>query len=142
MLHDFRTDLRDAVRLLWRHPAFALLAVLTLAVGMSVNTVAFSAVDALLFKHPAFTAVDRLGWVFAVTRGNALGDASLPQYEALRRQAGTVEAVAAEGRLPLRWRAQGTTEQVWSLVVSANYFEALGARPEAGRLFGSGDRNR
>src|SRR5512140_530323 len=100
MFQDFRADLRDAVRMLRRRPGFAALAVVTLAIGMSVNTVAFSAVNALLFKRPTFEGVDRLGWVFAVKRGNPLGDASLPQYEALRGQARTLEALAGEGRLP------------------------------------------
>jgi hypothetical protein len=141
MLSDLRTDLRDAMRAFRRRPGFALLAVLTLVVGMSVNTVAFSVVNGLLFKRPAFAEPGRLGWIFRVTRGDPLGEVSVPQYEGVRAQARTLDAVSAEGRLPLRWRDGARTQQIWALLVTANYFETLGVRPEIGRVFGEGDRD-
>jgi putative ABC transport system permease protein len=134
-------DVRDAARALRRRPGFALLAVLTLAAGMSVNVVAFSVVNALLLKRPAFAHVDRLGWMFVVSRNDPHGSASLPQYESLRADARTLDAVLAEGRLPLGFSQGDRTDQVWSLAVTANYFATLGVEPAAGRLFSEGDRH-
>jgi putative ABC transport system permease protein len=138
-MRQVASDLRDAARALRRRPGFALLAVLTLAVGMSVNTVAFSVVNAVLFKQPIFPDSARLGWIFIGTKGNPLGEASWPDYEHFRDRSATLDAVIAEGRLPLRLREGNRSEQIWSLVVSSNYFTVLGVRAEAGRLLTTAD---
>ena len=101
---DWAADIRQIARSLFRRPGFALLAILTLAVAMSVNSVAFSVVNAILFKRPAFAEPDRLGWLFTGAPGNPLGQTSVPEYETLRTGARTLDAIIAEGRLPLRLR--------------------------------------
>ena len=133
-MRQLASDLRDAARALCRRPAFALLAVITLAVGMSVNTVAFSVVNAVLFKQPSFADADRLGWIFIGTKGNPLGEASWPDYQIFRERSATLDGVIAEGRLPLRLREGSRSEQIWSLVVSPSYFSVLGVSAEVGRL--------
>ena len=67
-------DLRYAFRNILRRPGFSLLAILTLALGIGVNTVAFSAVNALLFHPFVFKGVARLGWIMLATPGNPHGD--------------------------------------------------------------------
>lgn len=56
-------DLRFAVRAVWGRPAFSALVVLTLAIGIGVNTVAFSAIDGALLKPHRFEGADDLGWI-------------------------------------------------------------------------------
>ncbi|MGE5813760.1 MAG: hypothetical protein ACM36C_04665, partial [Acidobacteriota bacterium] len=58
----FVLDLRYALRSLIRRPTFSALAILTLAVGIGVNAVTFSAVSALLFKPLSFPGAERLAW--------------------------------------------------------------------------------
>ena len=132
-------DLRYAVRNIVRRPGFSALAVLTLAVGIGVNAVAFTAVNALLFHPFVFEGVDRLGWIMLATPGNPHGELSMAEFGEVKRDARAFDEVAAEGRMPLALMQDGHAEQIWSLLVSDGYFRALGARPAAGRLFEPAD---
>src|SRR6186997_55171 len=135
-------DLRYALRNIARRPGFASLAVLTLAVGIGVNTVAFSAVNALLFHPFVFKEVNRLGWIMLATAGNPHGELSRREFDALARHARAFDALAVEGRLPLSLEVDGRAEQLWALLVSPDYFRALDTRPEAGRVLDAGDATR
>lgn len=135
-------DLRYALRNISRRPGFASLAVLTLAVGIGVNTVAFSAVNALLFHPFVFKEVNRLGWIMLATAGNPHGELSRREFDALARHARAFDALAVEGRLPLSLEVDGRAEQLWALLVSPDYFRALDTRPEAGRVLDAGDATR
>lgn len=137
----FRLDLKQAARTLFRRPGFTALAVLTLAIGIGVNTVAFSGVNALLFKPIDVEDRDRTGWILTKAPGNPHGSTTLPDFRDLARAGGAFEAVAAEGRLPVSVRLDGRSDQAWAMVVSANYMQVLGERPELGRLFVDGDLN-
>lgn len=137
-MSDLLLDLQGAFRGLRRRPGFALLAILTLAIGMSVNTTAFSVVNGLLFKGGDYRDFTRLGWILVGSRA-AGGDATVAEYEAFRRHATLLDAVIGEARVPLRFRDGGRTDQVWALAVSGNYFEVLGTRAEVGRLLASSD---
>src|SRR6187402_1540440 len=134
-----RADLRYAVRSLLRRPGFSALAILTLALGIGVNAVAFTAVNALLFHPFVFKGVERLGWIMLATPGNPHGDLSLDEFTALKQNAAAFDVVAAEGRMPLAMMVNGRAEQVWTLLVTDGYFTALGARPAAGRLLDRSD---
>jgi predicted permease len=133
-----RHDLRQAVRLLSRRPGFSLLAVLTLALGLSVNTVAFSAVNGLLFKPFRFAGAETTGWLFVASARDPLAGSSLAVFEALERHA-TTTAVAAEGRAPLAWDTGSGTAQVWALFVSPAYFQLVETTPVVGRTIGDAD---
>ncbi len=135
------SDLRFAARALLLRPGFSALAVVTLAIGIGVNAVAFSALNALLFKPFRFPAVEALGWIMTRSPGNAHALSSLPDYEDLARSARTLDAVAAEGRMPLSFHDGTRTRQVWGLLVSGNYLTTLGAAPEIGRVFTDADRS-
>jgi putative ABC transport system permease protein len=134
-----RYDLRHAIRWLARRPGFSLLAILTLALGLGVNTVAFSAANALLFKPFRVPGAASAGWLFVGTARDPLADTSVPMFEAIRSQARTLATVAAEGRTSLALDTGGTTDQVWALVVSSDYFSVVQARPLTGRLIGGSD---
>lgn len=138
-MDSFRLDLRYAVRALWHRPGFSLVAVLTLAIGMGVNAVAFSAFNALLLKPFSFDGVESLGWVMTRSKGNPNGPTSLPDYRDLAAAARSFEALVAEGRMPLSLLRDRHAEQAWGLLVSTNYLSALRARPRIGRLFTEAD---
>lgn len=132
-------DLRYAIRNIRRRPGFSALAVLTLATGIGVNSVAFTAVNALLFHPFVFEGVDRLGWVMLATPRNPHGNLSYKEFVDTKRQARTFAEIASEGRMPLALMRDGRAEQVWTLLVSDGYFRALGARAVAGRLLDASD---
>jgi predicted permease len=127
-------DLRHAVRQLRRKPLFTLTAVLTLAIGMGVNAVAFTVVNGVLFRGSARSAMPGVGRISTTPGGDEGGYASLEEYR--RLTAGTRGAleVAAEGRLAVSWRHDGTTETAYALFVSPEYFAMVNARPIAGRI--------
>lgn len=141
-MDSLRLDLRNAIRNLRRRPGFSALAALTLAVGIGVNSVAFSAANALLFHPLVFKSVDRLGWVMLSAPGNPDGQMSLGEFDGLRRFAGVFDAVAAEGRQPLALLGDGGVLPLWALFVSADYFRALDARAESGRVLVAADATR
>ena len=132
-------DLKYAVRALLHRPWFSLLAVLTLAVGIGVNAVAYSAINALLRKPMRFPGAKQLGWIQTTGGTSPYNQTSLPDYLDLARENRSFEAIIAESRLPLSLAAGGPAEQVWSLVVSANYMETMRARPIMGRTLNESD---
>ena len=132
-MDSLRQDLKYAIRALWHRPWFSVLAVLTLAVGIGVNAVAYSAINALLRKPMRFPGAEQLGWIQTTGGTSPYNHTSLPDYRDLARETRTFEAIIAEARLPLSLVADGPAEQVWSLVVSANYMETMRARPIIGR---------
>ena len=127
-------DLKLALRQLWRRPVFTLTAVLTLAIGMGVNAVAFTR--------------GQRGVVQGVGRprrggcrphrddpgGDEGGNASLAEFQRFADATRGALEVAAEGRLSIAWRHDGTTETAWVLFVSANYFSMVDAQAIAGRV--------
>jgi macrolide transport system ATP-binding/permease protein len=128
------SDLRYAIRSLVRRPAFSALAIVTLAVGIGVNGVAFSAVSALLFKPFSFPGAERLAWIMSSSREDPHGQISWASYDVLQH-VGSFDEVAAEARTPLAWQNGVRSQQVWALLVTANYFTMLGTQPHKGRLF-------
>lgn len=127
-------DLRLAFRQLRRRPAFTAAAVLTLAIGMGVNTVAFSVVNGLLFKGFATQAAAGVGRIATTHGGDESGYASLREYERFAEATRGALDLAAEGRLSMAWRHDGTTETAWVLGVSPNYFPMVAADVIAGQL--------
>src|SRR5687768_16642506 len=95
-------DLKLSIRQLWRQPVFTLTAVLTLAIGMGVNAVAFTVVNGMLFKRPAITAADDVGRIATTPGGEERGGgASLAEYERFADATCGALDLAAEGRLSM-----------------------------------------
>ena len=132
-------DLRYALRNIGRRPGFSALAVLTLAVGIGINAVAFTAVNALLFHPFVFKGVDRLGWIMLASPGNPYGQLSYTELADLKRHARVFDALSGQGRTPVAMMVDGRAEQIWALMVSDDYFRALETRPAIGRLLGPAD---
>jgi predicted permease len=127
-------DLTVACRQLWRRPVFTLTAVLTLAIGIGVNVVAFSVVNGLLLKDSWLRATDDFGRIATTPGGDESGYASLGEYERFQEATRGAIDMAAEGRLSVAWRHDAVTETAWVLFVTADYFSLVEARPLAGRI--------
>ena len=81
--HGLGTDLRAATRFCWRHPLLSLTVVLTLAVGVGVNTAVFSVLNATYFKRLPIANADRF---VSIGRKDG-GSFTYPEYVALARSA-------------------------------------------------------
>ena len=109
-----RQDLKYAVRALLHRPWFSALAVLTLAIGIGVNAVAYSAINALLRKPMRFPGAEQLGWIQTTGGTSPYNQTSLPDYLDLARENRTFEAIIAEARAALepggRWPGRAGLE--------------------------------
>ncbi|MBP8273677.1 MAG: ABC transporter permease [Acidobacteria bacterium] len=134
-----RHDLKYAVRALLRRPAMSALAIFTLAVGLGVNTVAFSAVNAIVFRPFHVPGGDKTGWIFTGTPQDPLASTSREVFDAITTQSRTLASLAAEGRAPLALQSGGETRQAWALMVSPRYFELIPPVMTMGRALGAAD---
>ena len=133
------SDLRYALRGILRRPGHTMLVVFTLALGLGINTVAFSSINALVFRPFTIPDAKSFGWVFVTDGGNPYANVSRQTYDTVRRSATTLDTVVAEGRLPLSAQSEAGPEQIWALVVSPNYFSVVRAPMRAGRALSDTD---
>jgi predicted permease len=127
-------DLRFSFRMLVAKPAFTLLAILSLALGIGLNSTIFSLVNAVLLRPLPAEEPDRLVRFYARADGAPVSRVSYADYTDLRAGE-TLSGVAALSMVPVAVGAGGQSEQILGEVVSGNYFSTLGVRAAAGRLF-------
>ena len=129
-------DLKIAVRSLFGSRATALAAVITLALGTGANTAVMAVAYGVLLRPLSFVAPDRLVVIDIARRasGTPLG-IKLADVEEWRRRLQAVEGVAAFGAADLTVRGVGEPESVHALLVTGDFFNVLGTRPEAGQPF-------
>ena len=127
-------DLKHSVRQLLRKPIFTATAVLTLAIGMGVNAVAFSVVNGLLFKGSATSAADGVYRIATSPLDDQERYASIPEFERFSDAVKGAAVVSAEGRSTIAWRHDGRTETAWVLFVSSDYFSMVRPRVRAGQV--------
>ena len=138
---DVLQDVRYGLRILWKKPAFTVVAVLTLALGVGANTAIFSIVNAVLLRSLPYHEPERLVRVLFNNPGVGLRDVpfSVPELDDLRTRAGIFEQVSAVWGVSANLTGGKQPERLELMVVSPNYFSMLGARPQLGRLFDPGD---
>ena len=134
-------DVRYAARVLRKSPGFTAVAVLTLALGIGVNTAMFSVIDAVLLRPLPFPEPNRLVWAFGKFSQSNQAGVSPPDFLDYRSSAQTFEQFAAlQGHEGFANISGGDKpELVQSVVVSWNFFDALGIRPMLGRSFEPAD---
>jgi predicted permease len=129
-------NLRSAWRSIRHAPVLAGVIVASLAIGIGVNTSVFSWVQARLLRP--LPGVDGAADFLLVEPQNDAGlfvGTSWPEYVDLRQRLQTLPDLIASRMSPAYIGDPGTVERVFSLVVSDNYFEALGVQPLVGRGF-------
>lgn len=132
-------DVRYGFRSLLKKPAFTLITVLTLALGIGANSAIFSVVNAVLLKPLPFAEPERLiyGEGLDLSDGSRGGAVSPPDFLDFREQNQVFERLAAVQPLALTLTNDGAeSERVASARVSAGFFETLGVSPlNGGRTF-------
>ena len=132
-------DVRYGLRMLAKNPGFALVAILTLALGIGANTAIFSVVNAVLLRPLPFPQPDRLVAISGIDfRNNEKGRAlSYPDFADLRAQSQTLESAAAYGQATFTLTGAGEPVHLKAESVSAALFTVLRAMPLLGRTFAS-----
>jgi len=131
-------DLRYAVRQLRKSPGFAVVAVLTLAVGIGANTTIFSVIDAVLLKRLPFPQADRLVALWGVnpSRGWADNPISPRWFVEWQRQNHVFSDMASfQPMISFNLSGTGMPEEVAGEATTPNLLTLLGERPEVGRGF-------
>ena len=130
-------DLRFAVRALARSRTFTVTAVLTLALGISVNTAIVSVIDSMLLREPPFDEPERIVAVEGENREQGLRRSSVAYPDVLdwRANAKTFEEIAIIRRATYNFASADQAERANGARVSANFFRVFGARPQLGRAF-------
>jgi putative ABC transport system permease protein len=128
-------DLRYAVRGLLKQPAFTLIAVCSLALGIGANAAIFSLVNAVLLRSLNFHDADRLVmvWEERTALGFPRSDPAPGTYNDWKTQQSVFEDMAALDRRNVNLTGEGEPERVTTYGVTANLFPLLGVSPFVGR---------
>jgi macrolide transport system ATP-binding/permease protein len=138
---DFAQDLGYGFRQFLRSPGFSLLATLCLTLGIGANAAVFSWVEGILFRpYPMVTHQERL---FALA-GSARGESgatqlSWPDFQDLRRNCSLCQEAFVSSITGSTLSVGDHAETARGMIVSANYFDAIGVRPILGRGFQPGE---
>ncbi len=148
LVEDLLQDLRYGGRMLWKKPAFTMVAVLTLGLGIGANTAVFTLINALLLRSLPVPSPHEIVAVNALNikgRTGFFGSLSFPMYRDLRaRQEVFTDILAARTINPVRLTIPSGTgsvdvDNVQTSLVSANYFKVLDVQPFLGRFFSEDD---
>ncbi len=126
-----------AIRKLTKCPGFTCLAVLTLALGIGLNSAVFSVVNAILFRPLPVTAPDELVNIYTEEDAGFITHApmSFPDFEDFARETRSLEGLAAYTSSGLVLEHGEKSEVIMSETVSGNYFDLLGVPAVTGRTF-------
>lgn len=130
-------DARYAVRALRQSPAFALIAVLSLALGIGANTAAFSIADAVLLRPLGIARPAEVLAISSASPQNASEPLSYPDIVDLRAQTHAFDDVVAFAtrRLAVARAEDPVPQPRIGMIVSGRFFGTLGVQPVAGRAF-------
>jgi putative ABC transport system permease protein len=138
---DCLRDVRYALRLLARAPGFALVAIVTLALGIGANVAIFSIVHAVVLKRLPYREADRVVVLLnSGPRGSGtMTSSSLPDYEDWQRQATSFESLGLLSGWTFNLTGREQPERLYGARVSGSLLPLLGTPPLLGRVIDAGD---
>jgi len=138
-LERLAQDLRFGLRTLGRTPGFTMVAVLCLALGIGANASVYGWMEGILLRpFPGVTNQERLVAVAGTTKGTSeLDELSWPDFVDLERGSTLFDAFIVNKIVGTTLTSGDRAERAVGLMVSPNYFDALGVRPVLGRGFTS-----
>jgi putative ABC transport system permease protein len=139
-LNSVFSDCRFALRQFRKSPAFTLVAILTLALGIGANTAIFSILHTVLLRPLPYPHAERLvkADVYDVKSGDFYGNTSYPDFQDLREQNHVFDHLAAYEEKTFNLAGISQPEHVKGDVVSQDFFETLGVPPFEGQSFAPG----
>ena len=143
LIENLLGDLQNAVQAIRRMPGFAAVIIVSLAIGIGVNTTILSWIQMILLQ-PLPGVRGAANFLLVEPRAEAGGypGASWLEYRDLRTQVPALRDVVAFQMVPFNVGERGHTERVFGQLVSGNYFSALGMKPTIGRFIRSDEVER
>ena len=136
-MHDLKQDLVYALRTLRKSPGYAIVTVLTLALGIGANTAIFSVVNGVMLKPLPYPEAGRL--VFISSQFPSLGFdrfwVSLPEYLEFKDRSKSFDGVGGYREGSLNLGTEERPRRVTSALVTTDLLDVLGVSPLRGRLF-------
>ena len=134
-------DLRYGVRMMMKQPAFTLVAVVTLALGIGANTAIFSLVNSILLRPLPFREPDRVVRMLQASPKLGLNSWGISQadFAAYREQNRSFETIALYNSSETNLTGVGEPERLPVTAVTADFFKVLGVNPLLGRTFVEGE---
>jgi len=132
-------DLRYAARTLAKTPAFSMVAILSLALGIGVNAALFSLTDAMLLRALPVRNPQELVEFVRASAGSMTTNLPRPVFDRFRQDRSVLADVFAIDESSLAFRAGGLTEPATTHEVSGCFFSSLGVQPLMGRTIGPDD---
>jgi len=140
-MENFLQDIRFGLRTLIKNPTYTVVAIIALALGTGANSAIFSVVNAVLLRPLPYGEPDRVAMVFAnnLKLGDRKYGISVPDFQDYRDQNGVFEQMASFTYVDLILTSGDVPQHSQGTMVSANFFDTLGVKAEAGRLFSPDD---
>jgi predicted permease len=132
---DMLYDLRYALRLLRKNPGMALLAILTLALGVGANTAIFTVIENVLLRPLPYAHSDRLVFIGPAAAKPSFGSTSWLNYRDIRDQSKLLGQVAGYSEDVSVIESRDGSESIVAPRVTTNLFPMLGKQPLIGRTF-------
>jgi predicted permease len=133
VLESLLSDIRFAFRWLVKSPAFTLVAVASLAIGIGFNTALFTIVDALLFKPLPGRAPEQLVDVFTASRATPFSTTSYPDYLDIKAQNDVFDDVVGYSPMFAALNLDTRSRLAMGEIVTGNYFQVFGVGAAIGR---------
>lgn len=128
-------DLRYGFRMLVKSPAFTIVAVLTLTLGIGANTAIFSVVNAVLLRALPYKDPARLVLLWSNERGDDRDQVSYTDVDDYRAQSMSFEKLVTFGDWSATFTGEGDPARIPAMQVSDGYFSLMGAKFALGREF-------
>jgi len=135
-VHTLWQDLRYGARTMRRNPGFATVAIVTIALGVGVNSAMFTLVDSVLLRTLPVQEPEQL---VVLSMGEGDDQFTNPIWEAIRERQAVFAGSFAFSLASFDLSAGGETRRAVGSYVSGGFFSTLGVRPLAGRLLGYSD---
>jgi putative ABC transport system permease protein len=133
-LNEFLEDLRYGVRMLRKNPAFSVVAILTLALGIGANTAIFSVVNSVLLKPLAIEDPARVMFLREQWR-DLFPSVAIANFADIQRQSTSFASLSAANNASFNLATQQAPERVDGELATADYFTTFGVQPILGRAF-------
>jgi predicted permease len=138
-MSTFTQDLRYAVRMLLKSPGFAIVAILTVALGIGTNTALFSVVNGVLLNPLPYPHSEQLTTVFATAPGYSHTTVAYLNFLDWQHDNHTFSSMAIYRNEDYNFSDASEAERLSGYMISADFFPALGVQPVLGRTFRADD---
>ena len=138
-MSTFTQDLRYAVRMLMKSPGFAVVAIVTIALGIGTNTALFSVVNGVLLNPLPYPHSEQLTTVYATAPGYSHTTVAYLNFLDWQHDNRTFSSMAIYRNQDYNFSDASEAERLSGYMISADFFRALGVQPVLGRTFRADD---